>query len=374
MLNLFKSTFAFFLSITFLVACSSVSNVSEISGTFADAINMQVALNKYVVSNNLVPVDKTQTNAKGEFTFTFENGIEAGIYYFTIGAQQGVLVLDGTEKKVALKGNMADLGNMSYTVEGSPSTEELLTAINGIRSGNADANKVVNLINGFNNPLNGIQFSVMTLRGNAAFMDTYKSIAQKVNEKFPQSEYATAWSSFVQQTEAQMAQQRAAELIQVGMEAPEITLPNPKGKNMSLSDLRGKIVLIDFWAAWCGPCRKANPKVVQVYNKYKDQGFTVFSVSLDGVDERTKSRFGGDENSIKTALESEKNKWINAIAQDQLAWDYHVSDLQKWDSSAARLYGIRSIPKTFLVDREGKIAVIDPRHDLEEQVARLINL
>lgn len=374
MLKLFKSTFVFLLSITFLGACSSTSSVSEINGTFPDAVNMQVALNKYVVSNSMVPINKTQTDANGEFTFTFENGIEEGIYYFNIGAQQGVIVLDGTEKKVEIKGNMADLGNMSYTVEGSASTQELLTAINSIRSGNADANNVVALINGFNNPLNGIQFAVMTLRGNAAFIDTYKNISQKINEKNPQSLYANAWNSFVQQTEAQVAQQRASELIQVGMEAPDITLPNPDGKDMSLSDLKGKVVLIDFWAAWCGPCRKANPKVVQVYNKYKDQGFTVFSVSLDGVDERTKSRLGGNESSIKAAMENEKTKWVNAIAQDQLAWDFHVSDLKKWDSSAAKLYGIRSIPKTFLVDRDGKIAVIDPRHDLEEQVAKMINL
>lgn len=121
--------------------------------------------------------------------------------------------------------------------------------------------------------------------------------------------------------------------IKPGVEAPDITLSNPQGNPVSLKSLRGKYVLIDFWASWCGPCRRENPHVVQIYNKYKLMGFEIFSVSLD----------------------KDHTKWVEAIKQDGLLWPYHVSDLKFWDSAAAKLYGVNSIPFTVLIDKEGKI-------------------
>lgn len=118
-----------------------------------------------------------------------------------------------------------------------------------------------------------------------------------------------------------------------GSEAPEIAQPNPEGEVMKLSDYRGKYVLIDFWASWCGPCRKENPNVVALYKKYKDEGFEVYSVSLD----------------------KDKARWEDAIEKDNLIWDGHVSDLKFWSSEAARAYNVSSIPFTVLVDPEGKI-------------------
>ncbi len=118
----------------------------------------------------------------------------------------------------------------------------------------------------------------------------------------------------------------------LGAEAPEISQKTPDGDVANLSDLRGKVVLVDFWASWCGPCRRANPGVVALYNKYKDQGFEVFGVSLDG----------------------KKERWKAAIKKDKLAWT-HVSDLKKWKSGAAADYGVSSIPQTFLLDKEGRI-------------------
>lgn len=143
----------------------------------------------------------------------------------------------------------------------------------------------------------------------------------------------------------------ASRATSVGSAAPEFTLNDVNGKPVSLASYKGKYVLVDFWASWCGPCRMENPNVVAAYAKYKAKGFDILGVSLD----------------------NNKDKWEDAIRKDQLSWT-HVSDLSGWESAVANLYGVKAIPANYLLDKDGKIIAKNLRgEDLVKKLNEVLN-
>ena len=166
----------------------------------------------------------------------------------------------------------------------------------------------------------------------------YKKIRDALIDRWPENEFVKHIDNRLRTT------------LLPGMEAPEIEMADRDGNIRKLSSLRGKVVLIDFWASWCRPCRMENPNVVRLYRLYHFKGFEVFSVSLD----------------------NNRDAWLKAIEDDHLTWPNHVSDLRGWSSAAGRLYGIQSIPATVLIDRNGKVLARNLRgQDLENKLKEI---
>ncbi len=166
-------------------------------------------------------------------------------------------------------------------------------------------------------------------------MDSVKSLLNSLTKKFPKNNSVADIKKQFEQYIAEQSQSQSQPQpgqVKEGQIAPDFTLPDVEGKPFTLSSLRGKYVLLDFWASWCGPCREENPNVVATYKQFKDKNFTVLGVSLD----------------------QEKKNWLSAIKEDGLVWK-QVSDLKFWNSEAAALYGVEAIPYNVLIDPAGKV-------------------
>ncbi len=171
-------------------------------------------------------------------------------------------------------------------------------------------------------------------------LDILVELAKRVEKENPAPKYAQMFVGGIKRIKG----------LSEGETAPDFTLEDPDGNPVKLSSLRGKYVLIDFWASWCGPCRMENPNVVKMYNKYKDKNFEIYGVSLD----------------------KDKKAWLKAIKDDGLIW-VHGSDLKYWQSDVGQAYGVSAIPATFLLDKDGKIVAKNLRGAaLEAKVAELV--
>ncbi len=341
------------LSLALFTQCSLNKGVT-IQGKIIGAENLQAFIDQVAIGKAANILGKADISSSGEFKINFPEGLTPGVYNLRIGAQKLNLILTGEEKKIKIEGNLNALANFEATISGSPDSEIYNQTMKSLVQRQMSAADVDRFVDTVGNPLVAAFVAYRSMGTAGEFLATQKKAKARLDQTHPTLEITQTYGEFLAMVEQQYQEMRSQELIQVGNMAPDINLPGPNGKSYSLSGLKGKVVLVDFWASWCGPCRRENPNVVSVYNKYKDKGFTIFSVSLDGVDDGIRQRVSSPQE-IQNMVQSTKQNWIAAIQTDKLTWEHHVSDLKRWDSAAAALYGVRSIPRAFMVDREGKI-------------------
>ncbi len=374
--------------IFFLFSCgsSSENESSEdkeanfsISGEIKGAENSTLFL-EALSQQGSIAVAETKVGMNGKFNLV-GNIPGMGIYQLRLGeAKDKIIPMTLVPKdKVKLKTSFADFAskpNVSGTewstvlnkyldyftvflagqmqlseMEGKVSEETLMARYMEIRKP-LDAFAKEQMLAAPANPFNIVlSTSVTPTMGfkdwNPENLDVLRVVAAAYKKRYKDSPMAATMENQVFQIESAYAEFNTSQAASVGNSsiAPEISMKTPSGKTLKLSSLRGKVVLIDFWASWCGPCRKENPNVVRLYNQYKAKGFTVFSVSLD----------------------QDADAWKKAIASDGLIWPNHVSDLLGWQTPLVQLYGFEGIPHTVLIDQEGKIIGTGLRGESLEQ-------
>lgn len=336
-----------------------------INGTFQNGVFESVSLINPRTNQTIV---STTVNRNGEFILTSKTEYK-GFYYLKFAKNNLIFIVNPNDNiEVTIDSNSV-FDNV--VVEGSEETKLVyitlkeynsyiskLNEINkGIKVSQAESNvEIMNaLVTKYKETTaekdkfveemiidNITSFAALLFIDNFKIEDEFKlfsTLSDSLYAKYPDNPFVIDFQKRV----------RNESFLAIGSEAPEIILPDPEGNMVSLTSLRGKVVLIDFWASWCGPCRRENPKMVRIYNNYKDQGFEIYGVSLD----------------------KSKNSWVSTITSDKLTW-VHVSDLKFWNSEAARLYKVGSIPYTVLVDTEGKIIAKGLRGEALEKKLEVI--
>ena len=314
-------------AILLLWSCQTVPEGTTIRGEITNAGNLQAYLDKVIIGKASNVLAKKDIDGSGKFEFNFPEGLESGVYNLRIGAKRINLVLDGNEGIINLNGDLSNLETYNINVSGSNSTAALA---NLMQKKSLSSKDIETFVDTAANPVLAAFTSFMLLDRNPELLGIQQKAYDRLSQAQPEAELTKGYQNYIRAKQRQYKEYMATQMIQGGKDAPDISLLSPDGKSYALSDLKGQVVLLDFWASWCRPCRYENPNVVKVYHKYKNKGFTIFSVSLD----------------------KSKDRWADAIQKDQLAWPYHVSDLQGWNSAPAQEYGVSGIPKTFLIDRD----------------------
>ncbi|HEY0978711.1 MAG TPA: TlpA disulfide reductase family protein [Flavobacteriales bacterium] len=361
--------------IILFTACSSAPEQRTVTAIIGGGGGRTLYFERFQ-NNKPAHLDSIVLDASGKGTFHLPT-LPLDFYALSLGDRDMlVLILDSTESVTA----EATVGNFRepVRVEGSKHTDIMRSYFAESSKFDAEHKALVDRINADRNDVDAIN-RITTINGE--FLDRsrrfvqdhkdspavlaaigrlnaqedlplYIEVREGLRRSIPRSEYFAGFRDQVDRMEKQLEAMKAQEaqmaqmdnLIAIGSVAPDFSQPTPDGKSVSLASLKGKVVLIDFWASWCKPCRMENPNVKRVYAKYQKKGFEILGVSLD----------------------RDKNAWTKAIADDGLPWK-HVSDLGFWNNAAAQQYGVQSIPFTVLVDKEGKVIAKNLRGEALDQ-------
>ncbi len=354
-----------------IVACHPRHKDTTISGQIKGFKKMPATVMLEDISaNNPLVVDTGSIDKSGAFHFK-AHVTHKGLYQLVFGHKAGlILVLDSLNEDLQLQADSLSLQNATYSIEGSrPSLliqhlfhnlHQMSSQLDSIHTAFQDASQAkqkdsLRLKDYFENrkvlihdylktyvdtvsdDVVAIFITVEELRPDPSVTDDHAALvllknhltAMKAHDKFS-ADFLRGLTAMLQKND-----QDQQEGLPVGTAAPDITLQDMNGHPQTLSSLHGQIVLLDFWASWCGPCRKQNPDLVKIYEQFKGSGFTIFSVSLD----------------------QKKEDWMAAIQKDHLDWPMHVSELtpDKWGSKTAETYKVEAIPTNYLLDKQGKI-------------------
>jgi thiol-disulfide isomerase/thioredoxin len=370
----------FILLFTLIAVTGCKDNSVQISGTLSGPAKGAYLYLDELKGNDLLTVDSVQLGEDGKFTFKREIGIPTfyllktnNLNFFTILSEPG--------EKLKLTAIFDSLNNS--TVKGSEGTEKMIeynkalkstvnkiSALSTIYDQNSDSPDLPKVMNTLDSMAQSYLSEINTYtkkyidensKSLVSLVALYQQVAPQVYvlnplkdmsyfrkvdstlfSLYPTSEPVKALHDQVQSLIARVNEQTGQNVTAAaGNEVPEIALPDPKGEIIKLSSTRGKVVLLDFWASWCGPCRRENPNLVKAYNLYKNRGFQIYQVSLD-----------------KT-----REDWVNGIAEDKLGQWLHVSDLKYWNSSVVKMFNIEAIPFNILLDRDGKSIATNLRGD-----------
>jgi peroxiredoxin len=357
----------FFMLLAFFVLGSSLHaqflNNLTISGTISNAAGEYIYLSE-LGSNTMIPVDSAKISSNNSFLIS-TNIEKANFFQLSNGGKQYTILILEPNEVVEIDIDAQRMLQPSK-VNGSPTTMQLYNMLQKVNSydgamqqlnaeyqkyaGTAQQDSVGQVLSQQYEALNQQKLAYLKQEISSSpslasllFLDKleidknlplYVKVDKSLYAKYPDNAFV---KDIHNKVESKMR-------LAPGSPAPEINLPDPEGNNIALSSLKGKVVLIDFWASWCSPCRRENPNNVKLYSKYKSKGFEIYGVSLD----------------------KERSNWVKAIKDDNLTW-IHVSDLRYWQSVAARQYGVGSIPFTVLIDKDGKIIEVGLRGAALEQ-------
>lgn len=364
-----------------ITACSNTNSKSkgdiEVEVKLENTNGESIYLEKLTVKG-IIPIDTAIIDSKGEFTFSPTVGT-AGFFRIRISNENFATLIFEKGQKITITGDYKNIGE-ALMIKGSPDSEIFLemssvtTLFNRKRDTlqqdfkafatlhqgeteliNAKAKELdvpfaklqtdhQAYINKFvsDNPSSLAALAAIQQLAIEQYIQTYIKLDKVLFEKYPTVDYVTAFHQDVKTKTA----------CAIGTAPPEINYNTPEGIPLALSSLKGKVVLIDFWASWCGPCRKENPNLVRAYNKYKDQGFDIYSVSLD----------------------NNMGRWKAAIVADHLTWKSHVCDFKGWKSPVVRDFNFNGIPSSYLLDRDGNIIAKNLRGAaLDQKLSEIFN-